>query len=113
MHKVYDYKEFIIFDGSDHYVLVNKSKKFQDGHTHLKNYKTALWLVKLSTHHLVPNDIPLYLLESLIRINSDEEYLYKLRCLQEAKLSKSKVYYYNRGDYKYGKKRKRTRSHHI
>lgn len=113
MHKIYEHGKFIILEGIDHYIVVNKTKQFKNGHTHINNYKTALWLIKLSEHQSIPYDIPLYLLESLIRINSDEKYLDKLRGLQKSKLSKSKSYYYNKGDYKYGKKRKRTRNCHI
>lgn len=114
MHKVYERGKFIILEGTDpriQYVVINKTKPFKNGHTHINNYKTALWIIQLSEHQSLPHDIPLYLLESLIRINSDEKYLQKLKDLQKSKQSKTKAFYYNKGDYKYGKKRKTARHH--
>lgn len=108
MNKIYERGKFIILEGVDHYVVINKTKEFQNGHTHITNYNTALWLIKLSEHKSMPHNISLYLLESLIRINSDKEYVRKLKELQEAKQNKSHDYYYNKGDFRYGKKRKRT-----
>ena len=105
MNKVYERKQFIILDGISHYIVINKNKQFKVGHTHVTNYKTALWLIKLSEHKSIPHDISLYLLESLIRINSDEEYLRKLKELQTAKLSKTKQNFYNKGDYRHANRR--------
>ena len=101
MNKVYENKQFIILDGISHYIVVNKTKQFQSGHTHVTSYKTALWLIKLSEHKSIPRSISLYLLESLIRINSDERYLEKLKELQDSKLSKTPQKYHNKGDYRH------------
>ena len=118
MYKIYEHGKFIILEETDHYIVVNKTKKFKNGHTHINNYKTALWLIKLSEHKSVPYNIPLYFLESLIRISSDEKYLDKLKRLQKSKLSKaklpkSKLDYCNKGDYKHGKKHRQTRKYNI
>lgn len=106
MNKIYEHGRFIILEGTDQYIVVNKTKEFKEGHTHISNYNTALWLIKLSEHMSMPHSISLYLLESLIRINTDEVYIRKLKELQFAKQSKRKDYFYNKGDFKYGKKRK-------
>ena len=101
----------MILEGLDHYIVVNKTKEFASGHTHITNYNTAIWLIKLSEKKSIPHNLHLYLIESLIRINTDETYLRKLKELQCSKQDKSKTYYYNKGDYKYGKKRKRIAKH--
>jgi len=87
MNKIYERGRFYILDGGNHFILVNKTKHFKDGHTHLTNYNTAVWLIKLSEHHSIPHRISPYLLESLIRVNSDEMYLKQLRALQSEKRS--------------------------
>ena len=110
VNKIYERGKFIILEGTDHYIVINKTKEFKEGHTHITNYNTAVWLIKLSEHKSIPHNISLYLLESLIRINSDTEYIRKLKELQASKLSKTKSYYYNKGDYRYGKKRKQKRT---
>lgn len=110
MHKIFERGRFIILEGTDHYVVINKTKEFKNGHTHITNYNTALWLIKLSEHKSIPYSINLYLLESLIRLNSDETYVRKLQELQTAKLSKTKNIYYNKGNFKYGKSRKPKRT---
>lgn len=106
MNKIYERGKFIILEGTDHYVVINKHKEFRNGHTHITNYNTALWLIKLSEHKSLPHHISPYLLESLIRINEDETYVRHLQELQQAKKSKRKDYFYNKGNYRYKNKRK-------
>lgn len=107
MNKIYERGKYIILEGIDHYVVVNKTKEFKTGHTHITNYNTALWLIKLSEHKSVPHHISPYLLESLVRINSDEEYVRKLKELQESKQSRNRQFYYNKSNFKYKKTNKR------
>lgn len=60
MNKIYEKGQFIILEGDSQYILMNKHKGFDVGHTHLKNYKTALWLIKLAEHRSIPHHISLY-----------------------------------------------------
>lgn len=82
-HKVYERKSFIILEGKSEYIVINKNKPFDNGHTHLKNYHTAVWLINLASHNTVPKHISSYLLESLIRISKDKQYIKKLKLIQK------------------------------
>lgn len=95
--KVYEDKQFIIFGGcNDEYILMNKRKRFKDGHTHLHNFKTAKWLADLYRHRRLPRNLhSSYLLESLMRISSDPVYTDKVKSLMEVRKRKSKSYYIN------------------
>lgn len=68
---------FRIYHTDDGYILHNyKIDGFR--HTHLKNYKTCLYLIELSDKKKCPNDLKKYLLVSLLRINDDEIYCKKI-----------------------------------
>lgn len=107
MNKIYEKGQFIILEGDTQYILFNKHKGFDNGHTHLKNYKTALWLIKLAEHRSMPHHISLYLLESLIRVSEDEIYVRHLKELQESKRNRAREIYYNKGNFQYKKHRKK------
>lgn len=100
MLKVYENKDFIILgDGGKHdsaYVLYNKRKEFADGHTHIRNYGTAKWVMELYQHKKIPYKLKsVYLLQSLIRISTDEEYTAKIQRLIEVRQNKSPKHYIN------------------
>lgn len=82
-HKVYERKSFMILEGKSEYIVINKNKPFENGHTHLKNYHTAVWLINLASHNTVPKHISDYLLESLIRISKDRHYIDKLNSMRK------------------------------
>lgn len=104
LNKVYEDKQFIILGGVDcDYILMNKRKQFKDGHTHLHNYKTAEWLMKVYKHRSIPRNVgSAYLLESLVRISDDPTYSAKVKSLLELRKAKSKPYYINvqKGEHK-------------
>lgn len=84
MQEVYENKEFIILRGnSSHgysYVLYNKEKPFKIGHTHINNYNTTRWIMKIYQQRKLPDKIKsLYLLKSLLRISNDEKYSVKVQ----------------------------------
>ena len=100
MSKVYENKDFIILGGSDKrssaYILYNKNKEFSVGHTHLNNYNTALWIMKLYTKKRIPLDLKsVYLLQSLMRISNDEKYSSKIQKLIDTRASKPNNHYIN------------------
>lgn len=97
LDKVYEDKQFIILGGcGEDCILMNKRKKFKDGHTHLHNYKTARWLADLYRHRRIPMDLHSdYLLESLVRISDDPTYTEKIKSLRETRKRKPKPYYIN------------------
>ena len=100
MPKVYENEEFMIL-GNDNkrksaYILYNKRKEFSVGHTHLNNYRTAMWLMKLYLNRKVPLDLKsVYLLQSLIRISDDEEYTKRIQNIISIRKRKSHNYYIN------------------
>lgn len=92
IYKKYDYKIYAASNGE--YIIHNSSLKgFQ--HTHVKNYKTCIFLIDLAHYKRIPRHLPPYLLTSLIRISEDEEYKKKIQELLDAKSNKQKQYYYN------------------
>lgn len=75
---VYRRKEFIIITTSGGFVVINKDKGFDKGHTHCNNFQYAKSLIDLSVRKRVPNKPNKYLVESLKRINKDKKYLVDL-----------------------------------
>lgn len=58
------------------YVIYNTKKKFNVGHTHVKNYKTAEYLAKLIVSNQLPKNChSTYLLESLIRLETNPDHI--------------------------------------
>ena len=104
MSKVYEDKDFLIFYNLDKYtknrdsayVLYNKHKNFENGHTHIYNYSTTLWIMRLYTNRKLPLHLRSeYLLNSLIRISNDEYYTQKVKTLLETRKHKGKQRYFN------------------
>lgn len=75
---VYRRKEFIIITTSGGFIVINKDKGFDRGHTHANNFSFAKSLIDLSVRKRVPNKPNKYLIESLKRINKDNKYINKL-----------------------------------
>lgn len=75
---VYRRKEFIIITASGGFVVINKDKGFDKGHTHCNNLQYAKSLIDLSVRKRVPNKPNKYSIESLKRINKDKKYLMNL-----------------------------------
>lgn len=80
--KVYENSEFVVLSISHDYLVLNKKKPFESGHTHLKSFETAKWLMRLSRTKTIPHRISPYLLESLIRISNDNTYVTNLKNLR-------------------------------
>ena len=101
MQKIYENKQFIILgdDGKKKrpaYILINKRKGFDNGHTHIDNFNTAKWIMNLYMNRKLPHDLgSVYLLQSLVRISDDVEYTRKVTELLEAKINKKKREYVN------------------
>lgn len=69
-----------IYAGNDDvYVVYNTKKPFKDGHTHIRNFNTANYLAKLVAYNQYPKSCKsAYLLESLIRLETDRKKIQKL-----------------------------------
>ena len=98
MNRVYRKKNYNIYSFENEYIVHNMDIKFENGHSHIKNFKTAKFIIDLAIHKSIPHHLNSYLLESLIRISDDQEYKNKIQQLLDAKNAKTKSYYYNRGN---------------
>ncbi len=97
-NKIYERKEFMIFQVKDGYIVYNTKKDFQEGHTHLRHFEAAKTAIDLAINKKIPKSTDVYYLTSLIRISSDETYIKKINDLIEARYQKGKKdKYYNSG----------------
>ena len=72
---------------SETYVVYNTKKPFKYGHTHIRKYSTAEYIAKLIAYHKLPRNCDnKYLLESLIRLETDPDHIKIL----QSKLKKSR-----------------------
>ena len=92
-NQVYSKNEYMIIKVSKGFVIINRTKKFEDGHTHLRSFKTAKFLIDLAIHKNMPHHLSPYLLTSLSRITADENYKQKVLALVESKDNRKKQRY--------------------
>lgn len=72
-------KNFIILElKKNRYIVLNKKKKFKDGHTHTNNYNYAKSLIDLCVRRKLPRKPQKRIMESLKRLSNDEKYLKEL-----------------------------------
>lgn len=85
MVRVYKKKQFVIYSDLDgNYIVHNTNKEFAQGHTHLKNYKTAKFIVDLAFHKSLPKKkLNTYLYNSIIRISNDNMYKNNIRRMRD------------------------------
>ena len=81
MNIIYSKKNYNIYIVDRQYFIIhNTKKKFEDGHTHIKNYNTAKYLINLCIHRSIPEKhLSDYLLESIVRLSSDTEYINQIK----------------------------------
>lgn len=80
MVRVYKKGPFNVYsDYSGEFIIHNRRKEFQTGHTHIREFKTAQYLVDLACHRSLPKRKLKYFIESLIRISDDDKYIAKLK----------------------------------
>ena len=82
-NKVYEKKEFIIFQVKNGYIAYNTKKVFKDGHTHLRCFKSAKTAIDLVIRKKVPRSTDSYYLTSLIRLSEDTVYISKINELMQ------------------------------
>lgn len=108
MNRVYRKKNFNLYDMGDGYIIHNMNKPFPDGHSHIKNYKTAIYLIDLALNKSIPHHLNVYFLVTLKRISTDSNYISRIDDLLIAKQSKEFNRYYNKPKhFKKTKKEKR------
>lgn len=72
------------------YIVHNTRKKFHEGHTHINNFNTAKYIAYLVLYKRIPKNkhLSLYLIESIIRVSDDNNYINKIKEIQENELRK-------------------------
>lgn len=88
---VYKKKNYVIYSNKEGFIIHNRNKEFQSGHSHISNFNTAKYLIDMAIYSRIPNRKSIYFLESLIRISNDPDYIKKLRALK-GKLESVKSY---------------------
>lgn len=77
---IYRKRHFNIYNaGNNQFIVHNSKMEFSDGHTHIKRFSTAKFIIQLSLHKTIPKHLSNYLITSLIRINTDEDYINELQ----------------------------------
>lgn len=89
---MYDDGIFIIIRVHNGYIVQN-TRMSGFAHTHIKNYKTCLYLIQLSKQKRVPNDLPRYLKISLKRINDGE---FRDKVDEHLNIDRDRQCYFNR-----------------
>lgn len=96
MKQIYSKDEFKMYQSADDGFIVHNTKKdFEDGHTHLKSFNQAKYLIDMVRWKRVPHHLSEYLLRSLIRISDDEKYQLEVLELLESKKAKDKQSHVN------------------
>lgn len=75
------YRHFNITKKGDGYLVVNTNKPFKEGHTHVNRHDVAEILCKLAYREQMPKSKSKWLIESLIRISHDMDYVNRLKTL--------------------------------
>jgi len=91
MNKILSMKNINIYsDGHNHFVVHNTLKKFNDGHTHIDNFNTAKYIAYLSLYKKIPKrrHLSAYLIDSIIRLSIDSNYIDEMKKLKMEVLSK-------------------------
>ena len=84
MIRVYRLKYFNIYSNKKGgFIVHNINKEFQEGHTHINNYNTAKYIIIVALHKSLPNTKSIYIIDSLIRISNDINYINTLKNLKE------------------------------
>lgn len=90
--QIYTKKNFAIIDMDEGYIVINKDKEFKQGHTHITNFNTAKYLIDMVLYSRMPYHLPIYLLISLQRLSTDENYRDKIGELIKNKRDKENKY---------------------
>ena len=76
---IYRNREFIILKKKKGFIIVNTNKDFKKGHTHIKNYNMAKTIINLVKNKKIPKSKNKYIINSLIRLSNDKDYIKKLK----------------------------------
>lgn len=103
-NKIFERKEFIIFQVKEGYIAYNTKKAFKDGHTHLKHFNAAKKAIDLVINKKTPKSTNVYYLISLIRLTNDDSYIEKINELIDVRNKKGKKEKYHNTGYRLTKR---------
>lgn len=84
MNVIYRRKNYNIYKmGKNNFIVHNTNKKFEEGHTHINNYNAAKTVISMSLNNTIPDHLSKYLIESIIRISTNKDYIEQLKVLLE------------------------------
>lgn len=86
--KVFERKEYIILGMKKGYIVYNQNKSFKEGHTHIRSYNVAKTIIDNCINRKRPKTNNIYLLESHIRISSNEKYINDIENIINEKVKK-------------------------
>ena len=89
-HKIMEKENFYILKSGKGFIVVNGNKKFKEGHTHLRSYKSAIACVDFVLKNKIPKRCDFYYLTSLQRVATNEKYIEKIEQLKEVRKQKGK-----------------------
>lgn len=96
MYQVYEKNGYKIYaTGKKEYVVHNSNVTKEFLHSHVRNIKSAKLIIELSFNEKIRGDLPIYLMESVIRLSDNEEFKENYRRVKEQKINKKKKYYFN------------------
>ncbi|MEG2789578.1 MAG: hypothetical protein RR942_17345 [Romboutsia sp.] len=103
-NKIFERKEFIIFQVKEGYIAYNTKKVFEEGHTHLKHFNAAKKAIDLVISKKIPKSTNVYYLTSLIRLTNDDNYIEKINELIDIRSKKGKKEKYYNSSYRWTKR---------
>lgn len=107
---IYRRRHFNIYNaGNNQFIVHNTKLEFSNGHTHIRSFSTAKFIIQLSLHKSIPKHLSNYLLISLIRINNDEDYIDKLNEMLKQEKDKRKGTSYRNNRLHYNNKSKKKK----
>ena len=77
--KIYQKKNFSIYQVSNGYIVHNVKKPFKIGHTHVNNYYKAKSIIDLALRKKIPSKLNIWEIECLLRITDDDSYKKELK----------------------------------
>lgn len=89
-------EQFIILPYENGWIVYNMKLPFKDGHTHLRNRKSAVAAVDFVLKGKIPKRTGFYYLQSLMRISDNESYRTKVGELIEVRKGKGQKTKYQR-----------------
>lgn len=94
-NQVYSKDGYVIFKVRHGFIVHNTEKDFEDGHTHLKNFKASKGAISYVRQKKIPTRSSIYYLTSLERLSTDHQYKDRIRQLIEARKKRDKPSYIN------------------